>query len=452
MGILFDWNCDTGYIIKTMPFKTRRLFFYSLIVVFILLGAYLLINAQGWVLDLKNLRIVKTGALFLKYSPADATIEINGKVNDTSPGLFSTGVFISKLAPGEYDIKLSRADYFPWEKNLDVKESIVTAASQIKLWPDKFTLIPVATSSIEDFRLTGQGMLIQMASGRINWGNAVLRGQGIVLSDPSSGLVITSDAKNYFLTDLNGAKAPVNLTNLLNSTPLRFFIHPFSGGKILIVTKNALYSFDSSRAVLEKLASATSTIDAASSNNEVFLENKNGDLAAFNLFLRTESSYGQKLPQNAAMRTTPSGSMIFLLEDNGDLSVYDRSLDKIAVLEKNVADFFVSPDEKKIAIALKDNTLSIAALDDYYGDIQVKKGEKWAIHPVSGSVSDFAWLNDYPNYGLILSNGDLFLTELDSRTPQNTYPVTSGVKKFFVQGNNLYVLKSDGTLSEIILK
>jgi len=452
MNVPFDWDCNTGYIINAMDLKIRRIFFYSLILVFILLGAYLLINAQGWVLDLKNLRIVKTGALFLKYSPADAAIEINGEASDASPGLFSTGVFISKLAPGEYDVKLSRTNYLPWEKNLDVKESIVTAASQIKLWPDKLAFIPVTTSSVKNFWLTGQGMLLQTGSGKINWGNTSLRGQEIILSDPSSSLVITSDGKNYFLTDLNNAKTPVNLTGLLGSAPIRFFIHPFSGGKILIVMKNALYSLDSSRTAMDKLASVASTTDAALSNNEVFLENRNGSLAAFNLFLRTESAYGEDLPQNASMRTTPSGSILFFLKDNGDLTVYDRSLSKASVLEKNVADFFVSPDEKRIALALKNNTLSVAALDDYYGDTQVKKGEKWIISSVNGFVSDFAWLNDYPNYSLVLSNGNLLLTELDSRIPQNTYPVAGNVKKFFVQGNNLYILKSDGTLSGVALK
>lgn len=452
MGILFDWDCNTGYIIRAMLLKTRRRFFYSLILVFVLLGAYLLVNAQGWVLDLKNFRIVKTGALFLKYSPTDAVIKINGKTSDVSPGLFSTGVFISKLLPGKYEVELNRADYSPWKKTLNVGESLVAAASQINLWPDKFILSPAATSSYKDFWLSGQGAVFQTKDGALRWDGLNLRGQKMALVEPGSNLVVTSDGKGYFLSALGDSETPVNLTNLLGSSPLRFFIHPFSDGKILLATKNALYSFDSSKNALEKLASATSTVKAASNNNEIFLLNKDGQILAFNLFLRTENVFGKKLPQNAEIRTIPSGSLVFFLEDNGALSVYDRSLDKTEMLEKNAKDLFVSPDEKKAAITKKNGAISVTALDDYYLDTQVKKGEKWEVLSAGEPISDFAWLSEYPNYGLILRNGELFLTEMDSRTPPNTYPVADGIKKFFVQGSDLYVLKFDGGLYEVTLK
>jgi hypothetical protein len=435
-----------------MLFKTRRRFFYLLFLVFVILGAYLLVNAQGWVLDVKNFRIVKTGALFLKYSPTDAAVRINGKASDVSPGLFSTGVFVSKLIPGRYEVELSRADYSPWKKTLDVGESVVAAESQINLWPDKFILSPVTTSSYKDFWLSGEGAVFQTTDGAFRWDGLDLRGQKITFVETGSNLVVMNDGKNYLLSALGDSETPVNLTNLIGSAPLRLFAHPFSSGKLLIAMKNALFSFDSSKNTSEKLASATSTSKAAASNNEVFLLDKDGQVFSFNLFLRTGNVFGKGLPTNADMRTVPSGSLLFFLKDNGLLSAYDRSLDKFEDLDRNVRNFFTSPDEKKVVIAGKNGSLSVIALEDYYLDLQIKKGDRWYIFPAGEPVSDFSWLNDYPGYGLALRNGELLLAELDSRKPQNIYPITENVKKFFVQGNDLYILKSDGVLYEVGLK
>ena len=362
-----------------MDLKIRRIFFYCLIGVFVLLGAYLLATAQGWVLDIKNLKVVKTGSLYLKYSPTDAVIEINGKVSDASPSILSSGVLISRLVPDDYRVKVSEPDYLPWEKTLTVGEAVVTPESQIKLWPEIWNFKEVATSSISDLWLTGAGAVLQFKDGSLHLNSNLLRGRQVVLSDQNSSLLISSDGQDYFLTDLGNPKVPLNLSILFNTlfrsqssstaveTPRRFFFHPFNGNKIFITTGSALYSLDWKRDLLEKLASVKGLTAATASNNEIFLEDNKGNLVIFNIFLQTSSAYETGFPTNAATEASQGGSFAFSLK-NGELEVYDRSSGASSTVYENIKDFFVSSDEKRLVLASNDNKLSLIALNDYYSD------------------------------------------------------------------------------------
>ena len=319
-----------------MDLKIRKVFFYCLIGVFVLLGAYLLATAQGWVLDLKNFKVVKTGSLYLRYSPANAAIEINGKASDASPGILSSGLLISKLVPDDYRVRVSEPGYFSWEKTLTVGEAVVTPESQIKLWPEIWKFKQVATSSISDFWLTSAGAILQFKDKSLHLDGTLLRGRQVVLSDQNSPLLVSSDGQNYFLTDLGNPKVPLNLSALFNTllqsqssstaveVPKQFFFHPFNGNKIFITAGSTLYSLDWKRDSLEKLASVKGLTAATASNNEIFLENNKGDLTIFNIFLQTSSAYETGFPTNATMEASQGGSFAFSLK-NGELEVYDRS-------------------------------------------------------------------------------------------------------------------------------
>ena len=135
-----------------MKIKVRKALFYGFLITFLIAGSYLLMTAQGWVIDINNLSIVKTGALFLKFSPNDAVPTINNKKpQHTSSGLIQSGILIKNLTPGNYAVKLSKSGYKDWKKNLVVESGLITAASQIKLWPDNVYAETIITEQIKDF-------------------------------------------------------------------------------------------------------------------------------------------------------------------------------------------------------------------------------------------------------------------------------------------------------------
>ena len=52
----------------------------------------------------------------------------------------------------------------------------------------------------------------------------------------------------------------------------------------------------------------------------------------------------------------------------------------------------------------------------------------------------------------MLAEKNLFIVETDRRTPQNIRLISQGVEKFATEGNDLYILKTGGTLLRASLK
>ncbi|MEK7086903.1 MAG: hypothetical protein AAB935_01450, partial [Patescibacteria group bacterium] len=99
-----------------MQNKTRQIVFYFFVATFLMVSAYLLLTAYGFILDVNNFTLTKTGGLFLKFKPEDATLKINGKPRKFSAGLINQGVLIKNLVPHSYKITLSKKDFADWNK------------------------------------------------------------------------------------------------------------------------------------------------------------------------------------------------------------------------------------------------------------------------------------------------------------------------------------------------
>ncbi|MEK7650947.1 MAG: hypothetical protein AAB377_00285 [Patescibacteria group bacterium] len=414
-----------------MNLKTRRTLFYFFILIFVLAGAYLLATAQGLVLDFKNLKITGTGGLFLKYVPPDATVELNGKKTDVSPGLVSSGIFISKLIPDEYRVKISKPGFSAWEKTLAVKNGAVASASQIRLWPEVWDLNVITTSSVRDFRLTGAGLVLQGKNGTLRLDGFSLGNRSVALSGPDSSLIVTTDEKENFVTNLEDLSPALDIVRLFNSLkqsqlnlpgtiiPKNYFLHPFNA-KILITTGNALYSLDIKRLRLEKLTDMAGIKKAELRGNEMFLFDMKDNITTFNLFLQTARIYESTSTEAIGIGASLAG--------------------------------LPAPDGKKIFLLSKNDTLSLKVLENYYADGEVRKGDMWPVFSDRGKITDFKWLNGNSNYALVLAEKNLFIVETDRRTPQNIRLISQGVEKFATEGNDLYILKTDGTLLRASLK
>lgn len=111
----------------------RRILFYALVLIFLPLAGWLALLAQGF--TIKGSTLVEQGAIFLRGSPAGATVYINGSPYDSPAGFFRTQVFITNLRPGDHRVVLIRDGYHRWEKTLPVTPLTVTEASTIRLFP-----------------------------------------------------------------------------------------------------------------------------------------------------------------------------------------------------------------------------------------------------------------------------------------------------------------------------
>lgn len=446
--------------------RTRKGIYYAFTACFIVIGTYLVFITQGLVIDWENLRVVKTGGIYLKFAPSDAAVFINEKLQNISPGFISRGVFIKDLAPKEYSVKVTKDGYYDWEKDMKVLSGIVTQASSIKLWEKEPKEKNIASSSIENFWVTRAGIITQTKERGLLIGAFPMRGKIVTDSDPEINSVITKDNKgNLFFIDLNNPNAAINIHEIFNSLKKREIktstttkidyvgLHPFSAGKIIIAAKNSLYSLDLKKIKLEKIAAASSSVHIVATGSEIFSVDKSGNATGINLLTGTQTSLKIASTSINAVSATKSGSRFFTLDSKKELYLFERATVATSTLSKNVKSFFTSPDEKKIAIVSDDNTIKILYVEEETGDIKIPKGTTLSIivpHIDPRKNVRISWVPKFGNYILISDGENLLVAEIDSRPPQNTHPLFTKIKEYTLT-NTLYVLREDGALSAIEL-
>ena len=116
------------------------------------------------------MRIVQTGGIFIKFSPKQVNIFVDGKLSKKTD-FFAGSALISRLQPKKYSVSVRKEEYFPWEKTLDVKEKEVTEAKSVILFPraPNFTtssqIVEFATSSPATQTIAVSGFTIKKENG-----------------------------------------------------------------------------------------------------------------------------------------------------------------------------------------------------------------------------------------------------------------------------------------------
>lgn len=106
---------------------------FSFITLFLITAPILILYASGYRLDFKKRSIIQTGTLFLESKNLkNADIFINDEPYDKQ---LNEKIFIYNLLPGEYKIKITKENYFSWEKKLHIQSSLTTFEKNIVLFP-----------------------------------------------------------------------------------------------------------------------------------------------------------------------------------------------------------------------------------------------------------------------------------------------------------------------------
>lgn len=115
-----------------MTKKQRRFLFWAAMAIFLLLSTVVLTFAFGFRYDFSRHRLVKTGSIVLKPN-TEAAIFINGKLAGRTS--FLKGTFSQKrLRPGNYLVRVEKNKFAPWQKEIEVKEGLVSDLSRIILF------------------------------------------------------------------------------------------------------------------------------------------------------------------------------------------------------------------------------------------------------------------------------------------------------------------------------
>ena len=135
----------------------RAVAFYFATALFSVLLPIVLSYSLGYQIDYRNLKIYKTGILYIESRPAGAAIYLNGgKYPDVTPAQ------IEELKPGAYKIVVRREGFYPWEKEVEVRPNMVTKADRIVLFPVAQEMKKMGERGVLDFAVSDNGYLYYM--------------------------------------------------------------------------------------------------------------------------------------------------------------------------------------------------------------------------------------------------------------------------------------------------
>lgn len=118
--------------------RRRRVYLYGLVAVFILCLPIVMFYANGYRFK-SGIGFVRTGSVIVSISKSDALLSLNGEQIGTS-GFLRHNFYVDNLAPGSYQVLVTREGDHPWHRTLIVEEELVTDAQAF--------LVPLEITSI----------------------------------------------------------------------------------------------------------------------------------------------------------------------------------------------------------------------------------------------------------------------------------------------------------------
>lgn len=154
-----------------MTKKSRTIIFSIFLFLFITGGPSAILYSQGYRLNLNAKEgeklITQTGGVFVKASPRQTNIYIDGELKEKTDFLFGSAL-VENLLPGRYEIEVNKKGYLPWKKTLEIKEKEVTEAKSILLFPEEFNF-NLAVEKIENIWFTPEQTIIFKKSTTTEW-------------------------------------------------------------------------------------------------------------------------------------------------------------------------------------------------------------------------------------------------------------------------------------------
>lgn len=394
-----------------MPHKTRTILFYLFVAAFLLGGTGVLLYSYGWRVNLETKTVQKIGAIYIKTNVRGTAITINGKPYKDTAGILQSGTLISNLLPKTYRVEITKDGYHPYYKTLVVHQSQVTEILNAQLIPKNLATTFVAPTKGTRFIDATQGA------------------DRMILQNTTTGVYYLHDKTNASST-LNLSLAVTNAQKGLKIKKIMFV--PFKPTQFVVEDTAGLKLFDLEKRSVESLLKGpiiTWTIqDSTIVGVEMNTKTRAQKVFTFNLIFKSKTDAADL---NAGMATstritaiaaTGNGPMAFS-DTAYELFLFDHKTKTVRRVASNVESFTFSPDAKKLAFIEATGIMSVLFVEDFDGDMRKKAGEVMVVAlPQERPVQTVHWYAD--SYHLLIErSGELSITELDDRSPLNTFPI-----------------------------
>ncbi len=439
--------------------SARRKLVWFFFAVFLILGSYLTIKMLGFVIDTKNLRLVKAGGIYVKFTPRDATLYLDGKKYPGTAGFLSNDIYVPGLTPTTHSVSLSLPGYYDWNKEFSLSSGIVASSKDIILWPK--TLTPDTSSTdIAAFWLTKNGPVVKTTAGELGFKNEKIAGKDVILSNLDSPFVVTKDGATYYFVNLDDASSTLNINTLFSSlrhkqlgfasiAKIREVIsHPFTRTKLIITTNTSVYILDTKKMELEPLLATNKLIAYATSNNDFFAIDSKGVLTISDLLLHTQSEYPVHLNFATGLKASPDGSDLLITDEEQHLFHYEVDTQALKKVGAQISFYSFSPDSKRAIFIGTNGDAEILYLKDYEENVIRKQGDASNFTLTEGEdAQSFKWIPFTQNYFLIKAGNELKAEEFDTRSARNIYTLAADAAQFALNDKTLFLLSGNDLLT-----
>ena len=412
-----------------MTKKTRTILFLICLFLFILIAPSVIFYSQGYRIDINppagGIKITQTGGLFLKIVPKQVEVFVDGKLKKKTDFFFGS-VLIENLLPKKYKIQIKKEGYYPWEKNLEIKEKEVTEVKNIVLIQENPNF-SILTREVKDFWVSpDERKIILFEENEKGW--------GLKLFD------LERNVKSHLIDEKDIFREKVELFDLeFSSDSKEIFLEVGMEEQI----KHFILEIDKIPPVLaeseEHLPPFENTLTYKAVGQDIYHLNNLG-----HLFKNKEELTEKLFPVKLETEYTLEIFQDFVFLGEGQI-LYQFNLDSKSFEKffEPIKDLKISPDYKKI-VYFSNYEIWILFLKETSGQPQRKAGDKLFLIRLSEQIKDCFWFDS--NY-LVFNAGDkIKIAEIDDRDRINIVDVAEFENpKIFWNKNDkkLYILSDE---------
>jgi WD40 repeat protein len=378
-----------------MTKKTRTILFLIFLFLFLLVAPLAIFYSQGYRFDFEKKSLTQTGGLFLKVEPKQVEVYIDGKLVKKTDFFFGSAL-IENLLPRKYKIEIKKEGYFPWEKNLEIKEKEVIEAKNIVLFPENINF-EILSKNVEKFWFSpDEKKIILLEKTEAGW--------SLKLYD------LEKNVKSHLINENDVYAGGADLLNLGFSKNSKEI-------SLEIGMKEQLKYFTLE---LDKVPPVLTEVKPPSplQENIIAKQTFNGDLYYLdnfgNLFKNEERLTRESFPVKSETKyELKIFSNFIFLQENKILYLFNPESKSFEKLFEGINDLKISPDGKKLVFS-SNFEIWLFFLSD---EKEKKAGEKLFISRVSEKIGDIFWLNS--QYLIFNAGNKIKITEIDDRDKIN---------------------------------
>jgi hypothetical protein len=382
-----------------METKTRKILFLICLFLFLVITPLAVLYSQGYRIDFKTKKITQTGGLFLKILPKSTEIYLDSKLKKKTDFFFGSAL-IENLLPKKYKVLIRKDGFHSWEKELQVKERMVTSVEYIILFPQnpKFNFL---TQKVEKFWFSpDQKKIILKETGEEGW--------SLKLYD------IQKNIKSHLIQEKDIYAKGADLLNLEFSDNTEISLEIGMKEQIKHFTLDLTTIPPLLTEKEEELLPFNNIVTYKKLNEEIFYLDNRGNLFKTNKEFELKEKLTE-IPFSLSPETEYGlekfNDFIFLKENmdlywlNPESNSFEKFFDSINGLK-------ISPDQGKLVYFSNYETW-ILFLKEKQDQPSKRAGEKTFLFRLSEKIEDVAWLNSH--YLIFTVGNKIKITEIDDR-------------------------------------